>query len=284
MSVSVCTIARGRERHLHNMVAALAAQGVAPLELVIGAMQDAPFGGLPPTPFPVRQVIVPGERLPLAAARNAAAREARGDILVFLDVDCVPGPGLIEAYADVLAAEAEACVMGDTHYLGASDDVAADGFAALWPACVHPAREFGRSRRRLANTMEFWSLSFALSRATFARTGGFDTRYCGYGGEDTDFAMALEAEGIALIWAPEAMALHQWHAVHIPPLHQIGDIVRNANLFREKHGRLCMDYWLNQFEAAGFVTGLPDGPIAISRQPSAADLSHSLQDGSVRFS
>ncbi|WP_425466922.1 galactosyltransferase-related protein [Rarobacter faecitabidus] len=34
----------------------------------------------------------------------------------------------------------------------------------------------------------FWSLTFALSSATWQRIGGFDEGYCGYGGEDTDFA------------------------------------------------------------------------------------------------
>nr|WP_246046228.1 galactosyltransferase-related protein [Rarobacter faecitabidus] len=31
-------------------------------------------------------------------------------------------------------------------------------------------------------------MTFALSSATWQRIGGFDEGYCGYGGEDTDFA------------------------------------------------------------------------------------------------
>ena len=38
--VSVLTIARGREAHLHNVIRGLAAQTVPPRELVIAAMQD----------------------------------------------------------------------------------------------------------------------------------------------------------------------------------------------------------------------------------------------------
>ncbi|WMS44537.1 galactosyltransferase-related protein [Acuticoccus sp. MNP-M23] len=284
MTVSVCTIARGRERHLCNLINGLAAQSLAPAELIIGAMQEEPFGNLPETPFPIRQVPVPGERIPLAAARNVIAACARGVVLVFLDVDCVPGRDLVRTYADALAAVGSACVMGDTHYLAERDDIAAEGFDALWPALAHPARGFGPVRRRIANPMEFWSLSFALPRETFAQLGGFDPRFEGYGGEDTDFAMTLDAAGIPLVWAPAAAALHQWHAVHIPPLHQLDDIVRNANLFHQKHGRLCMDYWLNQFDAAGFISGMPDGPISIRRRPLPDDLACSLQDGSVRFS
>ena len=38
------------------------------------------------------------ERAGLSAARNRAVREARGDLLLFLDDDALPAPGWIEAY------------------------------------------------------------------------------------------------------------------------------------------------------------------------------------------
>ena len=73
--VSVLTIARGREAHLHNVIRGLAAQTVPPRELVIAAMQDELYDGLPDVPFPIHQIQVtrPDGELPLAAARNAVA-------------------------------------------------------------------------------------------------------------------------------------------------------------------------------------------------------------------
>ncbi|MBE8147289.1 hypothetical protein IOD13_18970 [Brevibacterium casei] len=38
----------------------------------------------------------------------------------------------------------------------------------------------------------FWSLSFACRPEVFARIGGFDETYAGYGGEDTDFAFGRQ--------------------------------------------------------------------------------------------
>ena len=40
MTISVCTIARGRDAHLRNLIAGLAQQTVSPQELVIAYMQD----------------------------------------------------------------------------------------------------------------------------------------------------------------------------------------------------------------------------------------------------
>ena len=47
----------------------------------------------------------------VGAARNAAARhaiEAGADLLLFLDVDCLAGPDLVEAYAATASAFLEA--------------------------------------------------------------------------------------------------------------------------------------------------------------------------------
>ena len=282
MSVSVCTIARGRETHLRNLVQGLARQTVAPSELVIARMQPEPYRDLPLTAFPVRQVAVPGQRAPLAAARNAAARLASSESLVFLDVDVVPLPGLVAAYRDALAPKL--CAMGETRYLAAADRADQAGPDRLWRRAVqHPARTFGDAPRRIAETTEFWSLSFALQAATFRAIGGFDDRFEGYGGEDTDFALRLGQAGVALHWVPAARAVHQWHAVEKPPLTHLADIVRNATLFHEKHGRWCMDYWLTQLRDAGYVDWGPDR-LRLLRTPSLDEREAARCDGSVRFS
>jgi len=49
--VSVLTIARGREAHLHNVIRGLAAQTVPPRELVIAARMSYTTG-CPTCPFP----------------------------------------------------------------------------------------------------------------------------------------------------------------------------------------------------------------------------------------
>lgn len=84
--VSALTIARGRDAHLANVVHGLSAQTQKPCELVVAVMQDMPYRQLPKTEFPVRQIHVtrPDGELPLAAARNAAAANANGEVLLLV--------------------------------------------------------------------------------------------------------------------------------------------------------------------------------------------------------
>ena len=86
MTASVLTIARGRAAHLANLVRGLARQTELPSELVIVRMQPEAYE-LPDAPFPVRQIELIRDSLPLAEARNLAVREARGDELLFLDAE-----------------------------------------------------------------------------------------------------------------------------------------------------------------------------------------------------
>ena len=200
--ICVLTILRGREAHLANLLRGLARQTRPPDEMVIGVMGERPVAIGVETPFPVRQVLVPGDPLPLARARNAAARAARGSTLVFLDVDCIPAPGLVADYARALR-DWPGLLMGEVLYLpsGATDgDWTTEGFAAV--AERHSDRQGPPPAGvRLCNDYRcFWSLNFALSAERFAASGGFDEAYAGYGGEDTDFGRTLDAHRIPIGW------------------------------------------------------------------------------------
>ncbi|WP_237065301.1 hypothetical protein [Loktanella sp. M215] len=60
--VSVLTLARGRDKHLRNVILGLAQQTRQPAELIIGVMQNDLYTDLPDTDFPVRQVLIEGGR------------------------------------------------------------------------------------------------------------------------------------------------------------------------------------------------------------------------------
>lgn len=272
MTVSVCTIVRGRRAQLSNLVRGLERQMRQPDELVVAYMQDRAYD-LPRTSFPVRTVFVAGEPMPLARARNQAASAAAGSVLVFLDVDCIPGPDLVGAYTEAIARERE-CVMGPTRYLGPSDTNVAATFENLWDQAVrHPARLDpldAPSTVAIDDFGELWGLSFALPRDVFVRIGGFDERFVGYGGEESDFARSLEEAGMGLRWIAAARAVHQWHPVARPPLIHFEDIVRNAKLYRDKRGEWPMTYWLDQFADDGWIVR-HDDTITVRRTPSASE-------------
>lgn len=268
--ISVCTLVRGRTTHLANLLSGLAGQTRAPDELVIAYMQDAAPAGLPDPGVPVREVFVPGDPMPLARARNEAAAAARGDRLIFLDVDCIPSPPLVARYAAVLD-ERPACYLGEVRYLP-------PGPVDPDRSVRHPAKPAlaDNEVRPVPSHGELWGLSFALPRSAWDAAGGMDTGYVGYGGEETDFAWALAAAGVPMAWVGGAVAWHQHHAVHVPPLHQFDAILRNATRFRARWGRWCMDYWLGQFADMGLIGWSPDADaITLLRHPTSAEVATS---------
>ena len=287
MPASVLTLARGREDRLANLMRGLARQATPPAELVIAWMQPAPAGDLPDPGCPVRHLLVPGEPMPLAAARNRAAEAAAADLLIFLDVDCVPGPGLVEAYR-AGAGEADGLLLGEVLYLpdgalaGGLDYARLDRLGRVHPS-KPPAPASGL--RAEPDAGQLWGLSFALPRALWASVGGMDEGFAGYGGEETDLAWRLAAAGARTWWVAGARAYHQHHAVRVPPLHHFDAILRNAARFRDRHGRWCMEYWLEQFRAAGLIDWSADADaIRPLRRPTPAEIAAAGRPGDVLFS
>lgn len=273
--VSVVTLAHGRPEHLHNIVLGLCTQTLPPAELIVAVMQNRPYD-LPPAPFPVRQVMIANGAgaLPLAQARNVAAFGAVGDVLVFLDMDCIPAPALVSDYAQGLEA-VDGLLMGEVLYLpggAAGPGWSYDSFAEV--AVRHSDRRGPPASgiERCTDYRCFWSLNFAMRRATFLAAGGFDERYTGYGGEDTDFGKTLDAQGIEIAWLKGGLAYHQYHPHHMPPVHHLDSVVRNALLFEAKWGYRTMGHWLHAFRLMGLIEDVPGAPIRILRQPTPDDL------------
>lgn len=203
----------------------------------------------------------------LAAARNAAGDAAAEDgaaTIVFLDADCIPGPGLCAAYERAVATRSAvvgpAVFCGAVTYLGRQDrGCALERLPEL--TAPHPARpHLPAGQLRVATAGEqvlFWSLSFALSARSWRvlRTGfgGFCEDFTGYGGEDTDFAMSLRRWGAPMVWVGGAEAFHQWHPVSSPPVEHREDILRNAAVFHDRWGWWPMEGWLEAFAQRGIA-------------------------------
>ncbi|AYG84864.1 hypothetical protein DWB77_07079 [Streptomyces hundungensis] len=263
MRTAVITIAAGRHRHLLLQQDGLSRGARTPDQYVIVAMDDPDIGpltaGRRPPPCVLDLPLAEGG-LPLAAARNAgAARALEGgaDLLVFLDVDCVPGPTLLDRYAQV--AEDGALLCGTVAYLPPAPPggYGLDALADLAPP--HPARPAPADGelRRGGDPRLFWSLSFALTAATWSRVGGFCESYAGYGGEDTDFSATAARQGVDLWWVGGAPAYHQHHPTHDPPVQHLDDILRNGALYKRRWGTWPMLGWLRAFEALGLAVHDP---------------------------
>lgn len=286
---SVLTLVRNRQRHLDALIEGLTRQTCRDIELVIASMQPTP-PIFPASPgFPVTVVQVPGDRLPLAAARNAAAQRARSDRLIFLDVDCIPSPPLVKSFTEQLN-DSGRCLLGEVRYLPGTlpgQWVAKAAFNDLVEHAIqHPARPAitGEGWVNERDARSLWGLSFTLTRQQYWSVGGMDETYVGYGGEETDFAEKLAAAGVQLGWCSNAMALHQHHTVYTPPLDKFDDILANARRFYQKWGSWCMEYWLAFFSAHGYIEWSPRSPdLRVIRHPSEDEIEACRQPPEVAF-
>jgi len=210
--------------------------------------------------------VPPGENgMRVGAARNAAARlalEHDVDLLIFLDVDCLPGSGLLERYVEAARAHPDDLLCGPVTYLESVQRPSTldDLEAATRPHPVRPHPAQGTVVPATDDQFDlFWSLSFAVTPATWTRLGGFDEVYEGYGAEDTDLGRRARSLGVGLQWVGGAHAYHQWHPAGTPPWRHLDDILRNGALFAERWGEWPMGGWIDAFVDAGAVEAVDSG-------------------------
>lgn len=276
-TTAVVTIVRGRLGHLERQAWGLARQQDDAFVWVVVRMggpdvrDAARQDGL--DPLVVDLPVPDGAPLPLAAARNAgvAAAAAAGAVtVVLLDVDVVPAPDLVGTYVEAVR-ETGGVVAGPVAYLPPGlPGTRADLDDLPRQAEPHPARPVPEPGRLLPEPRWelLWTLSLAAPVALVQRAGGFDERYVGYGGEDTDFAMRLQRAGAVLHWVGGAAGFHQHHE-DVGRRDKVPDVVRNATLFRSVWGWWPMSGWLADLARDGVVEWDPDGPtLRLTRPPS----------------
>lgn len=203
------------------------------------------------------------EHIAVAIADRPFQLAGGADLLIFLDVDCLPSAELVRGYQEAAAAPATrgALLSGPVTYLDPPGPSGYDFTRLVAEDSPHPARPARqRGETLLGGPHElFWSLSFAVDAPTWTRIGGFCEDYLGYGGEDTDFGQRARGSGVPLAWVGDSRAYHQHHPTTDPPVQHLDAILRNAAVFHSRWGWWPMQGWLQEFERTGLVERDHDG-------------------------
>jgi len=165
-------------------VRSVLAQSLQPCELIVmddgsadGSLEE--LEGLPPAPFPVR--VLRQANAGQSAARNAAAREAAGEYLAFIDQDDQWHPRHLEELVAPLAADPEVgWTYCDFDEMDLDGNLVTRAFIRT-QGVPHPKRSIYEC---VAGDLMVLPSASVLRRAAFEQAGGFDETLCGY--EDDD--------------------------------------------------------------------------------------------------
>ena len=152
-------------------------------------------------PYALRWVraIRPGR----AAACNAAIAAARGEIIVMLDDDMEPRPGLLRHHYGSHPRGSRRCLVGavpirlDRDSPPAARYVAAK-FADHLDVLGRPGHEFG--------LRDFYSGNASIRRDVLLAVGAFDEQFTLYGNEDLELSLRLRKAGVELRFSADAAA------------------------------------------------------------------------------
>lgn len=139
---------------------------------------------------------------PVAAAnaRNLGAQRATGDILLFIDSDCLAHPKLVACHLEQhrrghnVVGGSIAIEPDDTYWRLCDNLLSFTPFLANMPAGERPYLP---------------SCNLSIPRSLFTAAGGFDERFSGAAGEDVDFSFRLRERGYRLFFTPEAQIFHR---------------------------------------------------------------------------
>jgi cellulose synthase/poly-beta-1,6-N-acetylglucosamine synthase-like glycosyltransferase len=211
MNVSV-VIPCGRPDRISALAASLAAQTQPPHEiLVVCAVAVPAVDGL-------RLVSVP-TLYPPGRMRNIGAAVASGDVLLFLDDDCIPPPNWINDLLAVMESDARIAAVGCK---------LVSAHPGFWNRCADFALFWPYQYDQRSDTA-LGSATLAVRRNAYQKVGGFDETLLAT--EDWDFCLKLHEQG--------------WRSVHEP-----GVSVRHDHR-RGTLGAILMQAW-----TSGLLSGL----------------------------
>ncbi|PYQ63226.1 MAG: hypothetical protein DMF53_10750 [Acidobacteria bacterium] len=197
-------------RFLPGAVRSVLAQTLPPCELIVvddgssdGSLEE--LDNLPPAPFPVR--VLRQANAGQSAARNAAAREATGEYLAFLDQDDAWYPRHLEELVAPLAADpAAGWAYCDFDEMDAGGNLVTRAFIRA-QGVVHPKRTIYECVE--GDLMVLPSAS-VMRRGAFEAAGGFDEALSGY--EDDDLFVRFFRLGWEHVFVDRPLLRFRIHA------------------------------------------------------------------------
>jgi glycosyltransferase involved in cell wall biosynthesis len=193
-------------------------------------------------PFTVHAIALP--RSGRARARNEGVRAAAGEVVLFLDDDMEPAPGLVAEHLRRHDAPDVLGVVGAVPLVVPPDAP---------PIVRYRAAAFGRKLDRLATRRDelafgdVYSGNLSVRRNRLLEAGGYDEQFDAYGHEDYELALRLGRDGGRFVYSAEGLA-NQYYDKSLRGLAADAQSEgRTAVLFCRKHPEVLASLPLGRF-------------------------------------
>ena len=213
---SVVMLAHNRERQLPASLEGLLHQRLGPFTFELVLVNDGSVDGTariarafrPSFPY---QYLERENTNCRAAARNLGVRSARGEVILFLDADCVAPPDLVAAHVRRHLRQGQRAVAGGIRLLAElpTPRMVAEHPSHLYLLPQSQLPYLPRLVKDRAHTLI--TAHCSCRRSDLVAIGMFDEAFLGYGGEDMDVGVRLTRTGVTVEPAGEVVAFHQPH-------------------------------------------------------------------------
>ncbi|MCI0438043.1 MAG: glycosyltransferase family 2 protein [Chloroflexi bacterium] len=208
IEVSIVIPTHNRRELLSDLLMALSHQ-TFPAEkfeaiVVVDGSTDGTHEMLKDLRVPYRLRMIDQPQSGVAAARNNGAREAEGDILVFLDDDIVPNARLLDEYLLVQRNGQSGVVLGQL-VPGAESE--RNGWNKYEDYLLRKHYKAVANGARPPAGRRLYSGNFSIRRDIFLRHGGFDEKFGR--GEDVELGFRLEQDGVSFSYNGRASVVHR---------------------------------------------------------------------------
>jgi len=157
----------------------------------------------------------------IAEQRNVGIASSSGDVVVFLDANCIPSSGWLERLIAPIVTEGEQIVVGRITSPGG--------------VSIHDAAS-PQGGRDAAYLEECANMNVAYRRDVLAQLGGFDEQL-GFA-EDVDFAWRARDAGHRIRFEPAAEVVHDWGTAQAELTRAFRYGVARVRLYRKHTSRL----------------------------------------------
>lgn len=209
MRASVVIPAYNAEKLLPECLKSLVDQTIPRQEYEIVVVDDGSTDGTArvAASFPGVRVVSQKNQGP-AAARNLGAKEARAEIVLFTDSDCVPQRDWVERMLEPFDADPK--LAGDKgRYLTRQKEL-----AARFVQAEYQDKYRLLEKHREIDFIDTYSAGFR--RETFLRYGGYDTNFPVACAEDVELSFRMSNGGERMVYVPGAVVYHhhpdRWRA------------------------------------------------------------------------